>query len=108
MKYASILLLALMTTVGANAQTGVTLFGALSNFDVLNDNGQDAYSFEIEIQGSLTSVAYTFSYTRYGPPKIVPFAGGVYVRYMAKGEAATKNFPPSPPPAVNFTPTTGH
>ncbi len=29
----------------------VTLFGALSNFDVLNDTGQDAHGFEIELQG---------------------------------------------------------
>ena len=32
------------------AQT-VTLFGTPSNFDVLNDTGQDVHGFEVELQG---------------------------------------------------------
>ena len=29
----------------------ITLFGTLSNFDVVNDTGQEAYGFEIELHG---------------------------------------------------------
>ena len=91
-----------------HAQTGVTLFGALSNFDVLNDTGQETYGFEIEIRGNLTGVGGTFNYNRYGAPQVVPFAGGVYVRYMANWDAAAQKYSTSTPVAVNLTPTNGH
>ena len=87
----------------------VTMFGALSNFDVINDTGQETHGFEIEIQGA-TSVAYTFSANRYGSAKIVPFAngGGVYVRYMASWDPIKQTWSATTPIATNFTPTNGH
>src|ERR1051325_746949 len=93
----SALLMGLAAPRNAGAQSGVTLFGALSNFDVLNDNGKEAYGFEIEIQGNLTGVGGTFTWNRYGAPQIVPFAGGVYVRYMAQWDPATQRFNTSTP-----------
>ena len=38
---------ALLGAQAARAQSGVTLFGALTNFDVLNDTGKETYGFEI-------------------------------------------------------------
>jgi hypothetical protein len=43
-------LLALLAPAAMQAQT-VTMYGALSNFDVINDTGEGGHGFEIEIQG---------------------------------------------------------
>src|SRR5438270_9919900 len=83
--------LSLLAGSASFGQTTATLFGALANFDVLNDNGQDAYGFEIEIQGNVT-IGGTFSANRYGSPQIVPFSGGVYVRYMASWDSVNQRF----------------
>ncbi|MCC6585334.1 MAG: hypothetical protein IT168_01335 [Bryobacterales bacterium] len=106
-KVSSLLLAVSSVAAVAQGQTTVTLYGALSNFDVLNDSGHDAYGFEIEIQG-VTSIGGSFSWNRYGAPNVVPFNGGVYVRYMAKWDPATGKFTTATPPAVNMTPTNGH
>ena len=45
------LLLALLAAPAMTHAQTVTMFGALSNFDVLNDTGQDAHGFEIELDG---------------------------------------------------------
>ncbi|HZS46312.1 MAG TPA: hypothetical protein VFC63_14645 [Blastocatellia bacterium] len=59
----------------------VVLFGALTNFDVLNDTGQETYGFEIELDGiQVQDVGGTYTGNRYGTPAIVAFPGGVYVR----------------------------
>src|ERR1700687_3511330 len=59
------LLLAMLAGPTLRAQT-VTLFGALGNFDVLNDTGQDTHGFEIEVDGVTPSqIIYTFDSTRY-------------------------------------------
>ncbi len=100
------LLTLLFAPLTVNAQT-VTLYGALSNFDVMNDTGQEAYGFEIEIQG-VTTIGGSFTGNRYGAPQVVPFAGGVYVRYMAAWDAAAHRFVAATPAAVSFTPTNGH
>jgi len=93
--------------LAVKAQTAVTMFGALSNFDVLNDNGQVAYGFEIEIHGS-GSIGGIFTANRYGSPQVVPFTGGMYVRYMAQWDPARQAFNTGTPIATNMTPTTGH
>src|SRR3954463_4158593 len=86
------LFVALFGAEAAHAQSGVTLYGSLSNFDVLNDTGRETYGFEIEIRGNLTSIGGSFSWNRYGAPQVVPFQGGIYVRYMAKWNATTQQF----------------
>src|SRR4051794_21773480 len=102
-----LLIAMLMASAGAYAQTGVTLYGSLANFDVLNDSGQDACGFEIELRG-VTSIGGSFSYNRYGAPAVVPFSGGVYVRYMSSWDSTQGKFVSCTPPAVNLTPTNGH
>lgn len=48
-----------------------TSYGALSNFDVVNDTGETCYGFEIEIEDAhSTDVGYTYDYNHYGAPKI--------------------------------------
>jgi len=109
MKKTAFLLSTLLgVSLAANAQvTGVSMFGALANFDVLNDTGQETYVFEIDIQG-VTSVGGTFSYNRYGAPQIVPINGGIAVRYMAPWDPVSQQFVTRTPIAVNMTPTMGH
>ena len=105
----SALLLALLAApIASHAQTA-TLFGAPANFDVYNDTGQDAHGFEIELDG-LTSpqVPYYFSATRYGAPTIVPFQGGVYVRYAAQWNPVTQQFTATTTIPAAFTPTNAH
>ena len=48
-----------------------TFFGALSNFDAVNDTGSPCNGFEIELDDTQSKdVAYTFDFQRYGMPKI--------------------------------------
>lgn len=100
-------LLAFSTSIKAQS---ATMFGALSNFDVLNDTGEVAHGFEIELDGVTEQQAYYFftSY-RYGQPTVTPFAGGVYVRYMSRWDAANQQFISGTPIATDLTMTTaGH
>ena len=69
----------------------VTLFGALSNFDVLNDTGQDTHGFEIELQG-ISTVPYSFPATRYGASKSSVIPGGVVLRWSSPWDAANQRF----------------
>lgn len=67
----------------AHAQT---MFGSLSNFDVVNDTGEICRGFEIELEGvSSSDIWSTFGspYIRYGDPTIVPTATGIIVRYAS-------------------------
>jgi hypothetical protein len=48
-----------------------TFFGALSNFDAVNDTGSPCNGFEIELDDIQSrDVTYTFEFQRYGVPKI--------------------------------------
>lgn len=73
------------------ASQAVTLFGTLSNFDVVNDTGQDAYGFEIELDG-ISGIGYSFSANRYGAPHVIPFTGGVYARWGANWDAVQQQW----------------
>ena len=60
------------------------MYGALSNFDAINDTGQTAHGFEIELDGCLPSnVLSTFGspYNRYGTPTITTDGTNTFVRY---------------------------
>jgi hypothetical protein len=84
----------------ACAQTAV-VSGSLSAFDVLNDTGQPAHGFEIQIEGALPSdLYYTVPGGRYGSPAIVPYATGVYVRYQSPYNAASGQYAATTPPAT--------
>ena len=101
---------AIFSISAAVAQTsGITVFGALSNFDIYNDTGQDAYGFQIELDGvSPQQVIATFPATRYGAASIIPFAGGVYVRYNAQYDPTSGKYSASTSVPAAFTPTGGH
>ncbi len=76
-------LLALVLWSPAHAST---MYGALSNFDVINDTGQTAHGFEIELDGCLPSNVYsTFGapYNRYGTPTITTDGTNTFVRYQS-------------------------
>lgn len=94
-----------------------TTFGALSNFDVVNDTGGDCHGFEIELDGiSSHEVTYTFGapYERYGDPEIVdsPDALGnprTFVRYRSAWNPGSQSFVEATPVAPNpFSATDGH
>jgi hypothetical protein len=76
----------------AHAQTA-TIYGSLSNFDVVNKTGKDAHGFEIELEGiHPEDVSYTFSGQRYGSPAIIPSATGIYVRWTSGYDANVQQF----------------
>ena len=61
-----------------------TMYGSLGNFDIINDTGQTAHGFEIELDGCLPSdIAATFGapYNRYGTPTITTDGTNTFVRY---------------------------
>ena len=105
----SALVLAMLAVpISLSAQT-VTLFGTLGNFDVLNDTGQDAHGFEIEIQGVPSNVMpYTFDWTRYGAAKKYAIPGGVLVRWSSPYDAASQQFTVATTTPAVFAPTYGH
>ena len=61
-----------------------TMFGSLSNFDVVNDTGEICRGFEIELEGvNPSDISFTFGnpYIRYGDPTLTPTgSGGTIVR----------------------------
>ncbi|MBK7470931.1 MAG: hypothetical protein IPI73_10245 [Betaproteobacteria bacterium] len=59
----------------ARAQTA-TIYGALGNFDVVNNTGQNACGFEMELEGMTAAPAYTFSVNRFGAPITAPYTNG--------------------------------
>jgi hypothetical protein len=85
------------------------MYGALSNFDVVNTTGEPTYGFEIEIHG-VTSPGGYFTWNRYGNPIVTPTpdGNGVYVRYMAQWDPAAKQFSTSTISVAKPTATNGH
>ena len=83
----------LLTLVGivllahsAQAQTGLRIYGALSNFDCYNDTSGDTEGFEIDIDGLQTAdVYYLWKYSAFGGPDVAdsgtPSAPKVTIRY---------------------------
>ena len=81
-----------LAPAAASAQTA-TIYGALGNFDIVNNVGQDAHGFEIQLEGlQVGDVPYTFSVERYGSASIVPYATGVYVRWASAYDANAGRF----------------
>lgn len=102
-------LLVLLAMPFAMQGQSVTLYGSLSNFDVVNDTGGEVCGFEIEFHGS-TGVNSYYNWNRYGAPRVVPFAtgGGIYARWLAPWDPVTKKCVNSTPPAIKPTSMTGH
>jgi hypothetical protein len=67
--------------------------GGLGNFDAANFEGQDAYGFEIQIEGiTPADLAPSWTGNKFGEPLVVPYAGGVYVRYQSAYDPNTQQF----------------
>lgn len=82
---------------GLRGQTAV-VSGNLTSFDVVNDTGQPAHGFEIQLEGALASdIYYTYNLSRYGAPAIVPYVTGVYVRYQSAYDANAGQYVQSTP-----------
>ena len=90
---AALVVASLAIATPSHAQTA-TIYGALSNFDVINNTGEHGHGFEIEIEGAqVEDVYYAFSTQRYGAPKISATAGGVIVRWASPYDAQSGTFP---------------
>lgn len=81
--------LALLTApVAAQAQSPV-MVGTLGNFDVLNNTGQEAHGFEIQLEGVSSADIFRIfgnwggtNVIRYGAGTATDYPGGVYVRWI--------------------------
>ena len=84
---------ALLAAPRAGSAQTATIYGSLGNFDIVNNSGQDAHGFEIQLEGLQPSdVPYTFSVQRYGASVIVPYATGVSVRWASAYDASAGQF----------------
>jgi len=86
MKSASLLLAVAITLFSLSSANASIMYGALSNFDCINDTGSTAHGFEIELDGIKTSdVVYTFGapYNRYGTPTITTDGTNTFVTYAS-------------------------
>src|SRR5216683_2050042 len=105
--HSGVLLALLAAPIASHAQ--VTLFGALANFDVMNDTGQDTHGFEIEFDGiTRAQIVYAFAYSRYGTPSYVDISGGVVVRWGSPYDAAAQQYTIATGTPASFAPTFGH
>jgi hypothetical protein len=108
LRSAALFLALLALPIMLRAQTA-TLFGALGNFDVLNDTGQDANGFEIELDGiTPQQVFYTFNATRYGGAQMFAIPGGVIVRWQSPWDPVAQRFTIATTTPAVFAPTLGH
>lgn len=86
------------------AQTA-TIYGSLGNFDVVNNTGENACGFEIELEGvPSNSYGGAFTVQRYGAPAVVPYTAGAVsgtrVRYESLDCSLNKTV--AHPPATPF------
>lgn len=68
----------------SHSTLATTIYGTLGNFDCINDTGETAHGFEIELEGiDPSDVYHTFGspYNRYGTPTIDTDGTKTYVRY---------------------------
>lgn len=92
-------LLVIFISSVARAQTA-NVYGALSNFDVINHTGHHSHGFEIELENiHPEDVYYSFSAQRYGAAHISATATGTRVRWesaYANGAFAQTTLPHEP------------
>jgi len=104
---AVLFLLLVAVPVALRAQTA-TIFGSLNNFDVVNNCGNEAHGFEIELEGLQPADAYySFSAERYGAPQIIPYATGIHVRWASPYDSAAQQFAQTTVPHDPGTPFVG-
>jgi len=87
------LLMLVLFAAPITSQAQSTIVGYLSNFDAVNNTGQEVNGLEIQLEGlQPKDVYYEFSANRYGQPAIVPYATGVYVRWQSPTDPNTGLF----------------
>ncbi len=91
-----------------------TAYGSLNNFDCVNDTGQEAHGFEIELDDiHSTDITYTYDYNHYGIPTIRednsdPLRPKVFIRYAAKRNPDGTWTAYTAIPSGPINPTDGH
>ncbi len=99
---------AALAIVSFSAPAYATMYGSLGNFDIINDTGQTAHGFEIELDNCLPSSVYsTFGapYNRYGTPTITTDGTNTFVRYESTYNAGSWTVGTS---SGTYAPTGGH
>ena len=85
--------------------TSTTIYGSLGNFDATNNLGEDAHGFEIQLEGiHPEDIAGFWSGNKYGDPVLIPYATGVFVRYMSSFDSSTGQFTATTVPHTANTP----
>ena len=86
----------LLVSHGTARAQSATVVGSLGNFDVANNQQQDAHGFEIEFEGIQPGdISSTFDTERYGAPEIRQTDTGAIVRWASQFD-----------PVAGFTATT--
>jgi hypothetical protein len=92
LSFALLLFALLAFAAPAGAQTA-TVFGSLSNFDVVNHTEHEAHGFEIELEGLQPNDIYaSFSVQRYGIAQIEATATGTRVRWSSAYDPGLQQF----------------
>ena len=91
-------------SLSVSAQTA-TIYGSLGNFDVVNNTGENACGFEIELEGvPSNSFLGAFTVQRFGPPAVLPYTtgavSGTRVRYESLDCSLNKTV--AHPPGTSF------
>lgn len=110
---AMIMLALLATSLIAQAQAPA-IVGSLGNFDVLNNTGEEAHGFEIQMEGVSAADIYRIfgnwsgtNVIRYGAGTATDYPGGVYVRWTSPWDPNTQTFTLATPVPVNRTTVPG-
>lgn len=94
----------LAAPVCGHAQTA-TITGNLGGFDVVNDTGQEAHGFEIQIEGiTRNDLYYTGFGQRYGQGVVESYATGVYIRWLSPYDPGSQHFTATTPQYTSGTP----
>lgn len=104
-KHACSAVLTLSLFAAAPAVNAVSfIVGGLGNFDAANYTGQNAYGFEIKIEGlQPNDLSPSFNYNRFGDPLIEKYATGVYVRYQSAYDPIAQKFVSATVPMTGST-----
>jgi len=100
----------LIVSLPAAHVSAQTLYGSLGNFDCVNDTGQVAHGFEIELDNCLPSDVYgTFGapYNRYGDPTITTDGVNTFIRYASTYDTNTSTWAVGTDPG-SLSDTGGH
>jgi hypothetical protein len=60
-----------IAALGLALPAQASFYGALTNFDVVNDTGEECHGFEIEVEDCYSrDISYCYSYNHYGKPRL--------------------------------------